>query len=29
LTSSVAASWVVLRLNHGGRQCWGYPKNPD
>jgi hypothetical protein len=25
-TSSVVASWVIFRLNHGGRQCWGYPK---
>jgi hypothetical protein len=22
----VVASWVVFRLKHGGRQCWGYPK---
>jgi hypothetical protein len=20
------ASWVVFRLKHGGRQCWGYQK---
>jgi hypothetical protein len=25
-TSYVVASWVAFRLNHGGRQCWGYLK---
>jgi hypothetical protein len=23
----VVASWAVFRLSHGGRQCWGGPKN--
>jgi hypothetical protein len=22
----VVATWVVFRLKHGGRQCWGCPK---
>jgi hypothetical protein len=26
-TSSVVASWVVFRLKHGGRQCWGVHKS--
>jgi hypothetical protein len=26
-TSSMVASWVVLRLKHGGRQCWGVTEN--
>jgi hypothetical protein len=25
----VVASWVVFRLKHGGRQCWGVSENPD
>jgi hypothetical protein len=26
-TSSMVASWVVFRLKHGGRQCWGSKKS--
>jgi hypothetical protein len=28
-TSSVVASWAVLRLKHGGRQCWGVSEISD
>jgi hypothetical protein len=28
-TSSVVALWAVLRLKHGGRQCWGVSEKPD
>jgi hypothetical protein len=27
--SYAVASWVVFRLNHGGRRCWGVRKSDE